>query len=786
MLWILQLLSVLSASLLEVVAADYTYSYENVGFSESTVPKNLMPRTALSNGDQFGYAVAIWHGVALVSASKLVAMTDGTVDTGGVVYMFYLNWETREWYDSGKQFITPYGLDGYGASIAIWDTTIAVGAPLLGNVHVYSGSAFQTETELSAHDPEENDYFGHSVAVVHGSGHYSSSGAVVVGAYGHSQNREHQHTGSVFVFALDENSEWKQVALIQPSRVQQNGYFGYSVSAYGNTIAVGAPGSEAVYVYSLVGTLRECPHEGHRPEGCEDEHHHRHRQLRRGLQGHEGEGDREREEHEREQHNPQYYTEWEYKEELEVVGPEGEELGFGTTVSVYNKTDQTTGDTVLSVAIGAVYDYESSSSSSSGPGAVYIISQMQAADVISSWHPTDFFPEHEHHRALQGGHENEKHNDQRYWPIKQAGYTSDKLDKYWMLESTIYGTTPGEKFGHAIVIEYESVVIGNHPEALGVGRVEIHSRVTDNSDAYVNIPLHQGPLYKTTWALSATLSDMFGNTNDMFGGAVSSYEQTVMVGSFLTGFDSSSNTIGTGAAYIYDSVQVTSTLVVEEEGQSDVVSAADPVVDTGLTGLMKSLTVVSFSFIVAVFSSICGFLAYKYTQRKISEGAFDSFYSAIGRVRVVDGRRVGDKSLSDMDSSMNSEHAMLGNNSERSTTSSQSSLSSSSGGRMSSSSYGSYSRPPPGGGGAGGYQPRQSPSQRPGPPGQHQNQNPTPHPGAGRQMGGGGRGIGGRPSAGPGATAGPGSAGRARSAYASRPGSSGGGMTSGMSNISGL
>lgn len=823
--WLLLLCSILSASLLNVCGTKYTYKYNYVGFSSSTVPKKMIPKTSLTNGDQFGAAVAVWNNKAIISSSRLVAMTDGSVNTGGVVFLFYQNSKTRQWYDSGKKFVTPYGLDGYGKSIALWSTTIAVGAPLLGHVHVYSGTNFQTETELTAGHYEENDYFGHSVAVIHGAGHYSASGAIVVGAYGHSQNPEHQHTGSVFVFALDDIGEWKQAALLQPSHLTQNGFFGYSVSAYGNTVAVGAPGAESAFVFSMEGHIRECPHEGHMPEGCEHEHHHR--QLRqsqsksegqsegqgRSLQeGHEGERegqeDREREEHEKEERERQerqhtFYTEWEYKEELEVVAAQGEELGFGTTVSVYNKTDSSTGDMVISVAIGAVYDYQTSSSSATG--SVYIISQMQEGDVISSWHPTDYFPEHEHdqpHRSLQEGHdahEEEKHNQQRYWPIKLVGYTSDKLDRFWMLETTLYGTTPGEKFGHAIAIEYASVVVGNHPEALGVGRASIYSRIANTGEANVNIPLYQGPLYKTMWKLSTTLNDAFGGTNDMFGGAVSLYGKTVLVGSYLTGFHASSSassavgTIGTGASYVYDSVKVTATKVaeeVEEVVEVDEVVAADPVVDDSLTGLMKSLTVVSFSFIVAVFSTICGVVAYKFTQRKINDGTFDPLYTALGRVRD-DAGGGGIKSLSDIDSSTNSEHSMLGSNSQSSMSSSSTSTSTSS--------YGSYSRPPPpraggagagaggqggtpfsqgAGGGGGGYQPRQ-PSMGQGlgqgqfrqGPGQQQQQQ-----GAGRQMGGaGGRGAG----------AG-GGRGVGRSGYASRPGSSGGGMSSGMSNISGL
>jgi len=716
-----------SAHLLSFCASQtYEYSYKYTGFSSSTVPQDVIPKTSLNDGDQYGAAVSVWKGKAIVSSTRLVAMDDGFVGEGGIVYMFYRKGSSHEWIDSGMQFMSPYGVDGYGHSIAIWDTTIAVGAPLLGNVHVYSGTNYQTSSELEGRGGGAEDYFGYSVAVVHGSGHYSSSGAIVVGAYGHSENKEHQHTGSAFVFALDSFNQWKEVANLQPARVQQGGYFGYSVAAYGNTIAVGAPGSESAYVFSLVGHYRECPHEGHMPEDCEAQHHHR-RERRRGLQEGE-EGDHEREEREREEreHNHFYYTEWQYKEELEVSAAQGEELGFGTTVAVYN-------DTTLTVAIGAIYDYQVSSSTPTG--SVYVISQIPESDAISSWHPTDYFPEHEHHRSLQAAPD-EHHNDQRYWPIKLTGYTADKLNKYWTLETTVYGSASGEKFGHAIAIEYNHLVIGNHPEAQGVGRVEIHSRGKANSQP-VNSPIYQGPLYMTLWAKSTDISDVYGGVNDMFGGAVSLYDSTLFVGSYLTGFSSSSNMIGTGAVYAYDAVTVTATLVEDA-------TASAPVVDDSLNALMKSMTVLSFSFIVAVFSSVCGFVAYKVTLRKINDGSFDSFYALVGWTRIETKT-----SLSDIDSSVTSQHAMLGG--DRSTDRSYGGgidfSTSSTSSSYSASGRSSYGRP-------GGGQERFGT----GAPGQHQRQ-PPPRPGQSpgatrqislQQLGGAGRGMGSGPGPGPG------------------------------------
>ena len=620
------MLLVISILSIKDVVSSVTYTQEYVGLSKQTIPQKLIPKKTLSNGDQYGYAVSIGNSKAVVSSVKLVALDDGSLGSGGVVYLFYLRADgSRKWYDSGKTFVTPYGLDGYGTSVAIWDSVLAVGAPGMSMVHVYYETNFASSAELRPHEHSDGeDYFGYSVAVVHGTGHYSDSEAIVVGAYGYSHEHDHHSMGAVFVFAM-ENYQWHQVGIVQPSRPVGGGYFGFSVAAYGNTIVAGSPGAEAVYLFTL--KAHQCPHEGHMPEGCHPEHHRR-------LQ--------------HEHHESQYY--WEYREEMEVVGVEGEAKGFGHTVAIFNGT-------VLTVAVGAVYDSQYSMQQSQ-TGAVYVFSQIRKGDVYSSWRPTEFLREN-HHRSLQEGGEHGHYNE-RYWPIKQSAYTADKLDNFWMLETTIYGNAAGEKFGSAIAVEYQHCLIGNHPEASGVGRVVLYSRQR-TGDTTSGQPIAKGPLYKSLWVQEATLNDRFGNMNDMFGGAVGLNKNIALVGSYLTGFDTSTSVIGPGAAYIYDAVKVTAN--VEETAATTTDDTA-----TQLGGLMKSLTVFSFSFIMAVVTFGSGFVAYKVTQKKINDGAFDSFYESMGWSRVKKG---GVNSLNDIDSSISSQHAMLGggNDSEHSNSS---------------------------------------------------------------------------------------------------------------------
>jgi hypothetical protein len=89
--------------------------------------------------------------------------------------------------------------------------------------------------EITASDGTSGDDFGASVAM--------SGNTIVVGAPGQVG------VGAAYVFT-GSGTNWNQVAKLTPSDGTTGGQFGYAVALSGNTVAVGAPRDNAVYLFA--------------------------------------------------------------------------------------------------------------------------------------------------------------------------------------------------------------------------------------------------------------------------------------------------------------------------------------------------------------------------------------------------------------------------------------------------------------------------------------------------------------------------------------------------------
>ena len=91
---------------------------------------------------------------------------------------------------------------------------------------------FEPLSKISASDPENDAYFGHSVAI--------SGSTTVIGAYGSDGNK-----GCAYVYEYDTGTKsYRAVARLQPDEPSENDYFGYSVAVDGDMIVVGAYGDD--------------------------------------------------------------------------------------------------------------------------------------------------------------------------------------------------------------------------------------------------------------------------------------------------------------------------------------------------------------------------------------------------------------------------------------------------------------------------------------------------------------------------------------------------------------
>jgi nucleoside-specific outer membrane channel protein Tsx len=175
-------------------------------------------------GEHFGTSVAIWGTTVVVGAT-------GYASSAGRAYVFTKTAGVWKQTAELKGSDTATG-DYFGVSVSISGTTILVGADglLRNRVYVFTetAGAWEQTAELKGSDTGAADFFGHSVAIL--------GTTVVVGAIGHASL-----AGRAYVFTKLAGA-WKQTAELKGSDTGGIDTFGASVSISGTTILVGADG----------------------------------------------------------------------------------------------------------------------------------------------------------------------------------------------------------------------------------------------------------------------------------------------------------------------------------------------------------------------------------------------------------------------------------------------------------------------------------------------------------------------------------------------------------------
>ena len=595
----------------------YEYGWANFGEAE---PNTLQPKVNLASGDQFGRVVVIGDGLAAVSSNAMaVDSSSGQAGFQGKVFLFHRNY-LLQWVDSEQYFTSGSQNDGFGTSLALYNNLLVVGAPTdsstganRGMVYIYTGNLFGTVTTIVATEHvEDNDYFGHSVAVTHGFTDYYGEGTIVVGAYGHNKDKEHEEAGCVLIFAQLSSGVWSQVGVIEPSFPVNHGGFGYSVASYGNALVVGSYGSDHAHVFELHGFIHECPHEDHEhhnedmPAECQDEEYTEtdtddteteEERRRRALQGG-GPPDE----------NKKYYTEWKYTESLmigfnvkEGHAPEDKSSiqHFGASVGIYNQSG------ILTVAVGCP---ECVTDNGVEVGAVYVFSKLAKGHAAVGWLPDDYHPREEGKegkRLLQEKDEEEEEQRKHLWdPYEHDSHASED-GEYWFTENSFWGRIQYEHFGWSICVDASSLLVGSNPTTYLQGRAEVYSRknINQGSPDYVQ----GGPLFNTAWRWASNLQDKSGITGDKYGYSVALYGGTAIVGSILSGLQEDGS-FGSGAAYVYQRTYLQSKpntqAPVVDEGNDDQNLLFEKIGDTntflGMSFVMIT-SVIGFCFMMALF-----------------------------------------------------------------------------------------------------------------------------------------------------------------------------------------
>lgn len=179
--------------------------------------------------DYFGYSVAISNDVLAVGAYQ----DDTGANNAGSVYVFdRLNATSLGEINNPE----PEDSDQFGLSVAVWGTTLAVGAPRkdLGEFdsgavylfHAFTGSLNHTIADAA---PQVGGYFGGAIAMSHN--------LLAVGARRRDFPRV-EGAGSVDLFDATSGVLLRQVMNPTPAT---NDFFGWSVATGSNITAVGTP-----------------------------------------------------------------------------------------------------------------------------------------------------------------------------------------------------------------------------------------------------------------------------------------------------------------------------------------------------------------------------------------------------------------------------------------------------------------------------------------------------------------------------------------------------------------
>jgi hypothetical protein len=228
--------------------AGVAYVYLKGAVGWPAMPTATLQDPASNAGDEFGDSVAVSRTTAVIGAP-------GTNRSAGAGYIYVkggAGWPTIP--TATLQDPAATARDSFGSSIAVWDDTVIVGAPLTNGsagaayIFVLGAAGWPTTPTVTLHDPAANTYdarFGCSVAV--------SGNTAVVGAVGTNEiGGSGYGYGAAWTYPKGA-AGWPTRPTANLYPVSQGGFdFGFSVAVSGTTVMVGEPGQflfPVVWIY---------------------------------------------------------------------------------------------------------------------------------------------------------------------------------------------------------------------------------------------------------------------------------------------------------------------------------------------------------------------------------------------------------------------------------------------------------------------------------------------------------------------------------------------------------
>lgn len=219
---------------------------------ERTVADDWSPTAKLVAADAkpsqlFGNSVTLSDNTVAVGAYR----DDHARFGAGAVYLFRRDFGPEGSWSQTARLVAPdaHQLQSYGASVALHDDILVVGAPgdderadSAGAAYVYlkKGDSWSFTTKLVAFDGMAGARFGYSVA--------ASRRTIVIGAPGFMGAGA--PTGYVYTFEKDRFGSWIETNRLSAPGEQVGNSFGAEVDVDGDTLIVGASAEHDPHVFS--------------------------------------------------------------------------------------------------------------------------------------------------------------------------------------------------------------------------------------------------------------------------------------------------------------------------------------------------------------------------------------------------------------------------------------------------------------------------------------------------------------------------------------------------------
>ena len=228
----------------------YVFERGPGGWSEVAV---LAPSDGQA-GDRFGSAIALEGNRLAASAPDHEIGCPGAGCSRGAVYVFERGpGGPSDWSEVAKVHPTDgVPVTGYGTTLALAGDTLVVGSQRADAVEPDAGAAYVYERDLGgpgawgervklyALDGETNDFYGNSVSI--------DGDTLAVGAFAYDVGSV-SIAGAVFLYERDLGGPdaWGERTLLTLPGGAQADRFGHSVALQGDTLAVGASGTDTPF-----------------------------------------------------------------------------------------------------------------------------------------------------------------------------------------------------------------------------------------------------------------------------------------------------------------------------------------------------------------------------------------------------------------------------------------------------------------------------------------------------------------------------------------------------------